>query len=264
MRPDRALLTAAAVAVALGVAAWPAHADGPGDGPQQTTGDAGALTGRPAEPAPPPIIFDEIIGILDIRVEGMSDTASEVLTKGVAAAVGKAGYMVVLPDRLREVMTTTPFNSACRVGPCLLELHKQANVDLVLVAAIVAIGANHDYVVTLVDTTTGLPIEQIQRTCDVCTIDEAISSMAAASIELVVKSAGRAPEPIIEPPPPRIVHPPPRRRLWRAGVALIGTAVVAASSGLMVHEAHPDLGAGLVGAGATLAVAGGACLTLRF
>jgi hypothetical protein len=271
MRPERWAGAAGAAlvlcAAAAGVRADGGQAGGAGQGEVAAPpADPAVGGGPPAEP-PPAVVHDEVIGILDIRVEGLSTTASEVLTRGVAEAVGKAGYMVVLPERLREVMTTTPFNSACRVGPCLGELHRQADVGMVLVAGINAIGANHDYVVTLMDTPTGLPIGQIQRSCDVCTIDEAIDGIAAAAIELVVRSAGRAPDPVVElgPPPPGRRASPPRPRLRRAGMVLLGSALVVVSGGLIVRDAeHRDLGSGLVGAGATLAVAGGACLAMSF
>src|SRR5690349_13233657 len=130
------------------------------------------------EPAPSPPV-DEVIGILDVRAEGISETASDLLTREIASAVSGSGYIPVMPERLREVMVTTPWNGACLVGPCLAELHRAADVGLVLEAYLVSVGDNFDYVVTLLDTREGVPIGQLQRTCDVCTLQEALTAPAA-------------------------------------------------------------------------------------
>ncbi|HVV83070.1 MAG TPA: hypothetical protein VHE35_08310, partial [Kofleriaceae bacterium] len=226
----------------------------------------------PPTPAPPPI-RDEVIGLLDVRFEGMSDTAGALLIREIADRVTHSGYIVVLPDRLREVMAPTDWNSACVMGPCLAGLHQLADVGLVLHIALFSIGANFDYVISLIDTRTGAPIGQLARTCDVCTLDEALAATAGAAVELVVSSAGQPPPPSGDEARPFFIgpRPPPRRhssaphRWRRAGVMLLGSAVVVGAGGMWLHGGeHAELGAGALGAAATLAVAGGTCVAMSF
>lgn len=226
-----------------------------------------ALTAaRPAAADP----GDEVIGMLDVRVIGLGETAGELLTRDLADAVGRAGYIVVLPARLREAMATTSWNTACVIGACLQELERQAAVRLVLHAALYSVGANHDYVVTLLDTVHGVPVGQLQRTCEVCTTEEAMAATAAAAVELVIQSAGRAPEPIADrpvsaPPAPPVRHRPAPLRLRRTAVMLVTSAVVVGAGGYYLRRTdHPGLGAGALGAAATLGLAGGYALAISF
>lgn len=258
---------AALAVVGLGVAVVPGAAADDGDGAAQTVTSP---TPPDAAPAPAPAPVDQVIGLLDVRVGGVGPTASELLTRQIADEVTRAGYIVVLPSRLREVMASTPWNTACLIGWCLVDLDRHAAVGRVLEAGLFSVGANFDYVVTLVDTARGVPIAQIQRTCDVCNTDEALAATTAAAVELV-QSAAHLPvgavlaRPVRRPPP---LPPRPRRdsRRWkRPGLLLIGGAFVTGVAGAIVHGGdHGEVGAGLIGAAATLAVAGGTCLALSF
>lgn len=265
-----AALAAVGLGLGLGVDAAPVGADD-GGGDQTVTGPTPSVVAPVAAPAPAPAPVDQVIGLLDVRVGGVGPTVSELLTRQIADAVTRAGYIVVLPSRLREVMASTPWNTACLIGWCLVDLDRHAAVGRVLEAGLFSVGANFDYVVTLVDTARGVPIAQIQRTCDVCNTDEALAATTAAAVELVQSAAhlpvGEVlPRPVRRPPPP----PPPRprgdhRRWKRPGLLLLGGAFVTGVTGAIVHGGdHGEVGAGLIGAAATLAVAGGTCLALSF
>ncbi len=260
-----AALAAVGLGLGLGVDAAPVAAD---DGGADQTVTGPTPPGGALAPAPAPV--DQVIGLLDVRVGGVGPTASELLTRQIADAVTRAGYIVVLPARLREVMASTPWNTACLIGWCLVDLDRHAAVGRVLEAGLFSVGANFDYVVTLVDTARGVPIAQIQRTCDVCNTDEALAAPTAAAVELVQSAAhlpvGEGlPRPARRPPPP---PPRPRsdhRRWKRPGLLLLGGAFITGVTGAIVRGGdHGEVGAGLIGAAATLAVAGGTCLALSF
>ena len=241
-------------------------------GPRRSGGGGPAQRPGPAAPAPVPDELpppsDEVIGLLDVQVEGVSPTAGEMLTRAIAEEVARTGYMAVLPARLREAMAVTPWNSACLIGACLIELDQAAAVGRVLHAKLVSTGSNYEYVVTLISTATGLPIAQIVRTCDVCTTEEALAATAHAAVELAVQGSGIEPPRHDRPRPRRggrPVRPSPAPRWRRAGLMLVGSAVVVGAGGFILRGGtHPDLGAGALGAAATLGVAGTGCLAMSF
>lgn len=249
MRPDVRAGGWAALALA---ASTPALADEPPPPPPPPAAVA------PAAPPPP---IEATVGILDLRTVGLGDAARGALAEALTSALTRAGYVAVLPERLREAMAATPWNAACVVGPCLVELHGRTAIDRGLQVGLVSTGANHDFVVTLVDTARGVPVAQLQRSCAVCTTEEALAATTAAAIEVLATPL--SPPPVVTAPAPA---PPPwsRPRLRKAGYGLLASAAVISIAGLALHDSYPDLGAGTVGAGLTLAVAGGGCLAASF
>jgi hypothetical protein len=220
-----------------------------------------------AASATPARADDDLIGLLDVRVEGVSDTAAEVFTKQIEESLGIAGLKVAPRARLREFLAGTSWNAACLVGDCLKELETHAGVAQVIEAALVSIGPSYHYTITLLDTATGTIIRQTSRKCDVCTTDEAFADAALEVVALVTNPDGDGGKPVVDLPRP----PPPastvkgRRATRGAAIALLGAAVVAGAGGAFLLSRDEDrLGAALAGGAGAFAVAGVTCLGVSF
>jgi hypothetical protein len=232
--------------------------------------------GSPAwaeEPPPPPpdpavaplapVASQPVVGVLDVRTVGLGAAVRDALTKQVSDQLAAAGYMVVVPERMREAMSSTAWNSACLIGPCLADLDRQASVGRVLEIGLVSVGANHDYVVSLIDTARGVLIEQVQRTCSVCTTEEAMAATTAAVVELV--TGVKAPVSVHARRSPLLPPAPPHRPwLRRPGYVLLVSSAALGIVGLAVHADYPELGAGVLGSALTVGVAGATAVALSF
>lgn len=247
MRPEPRLALLAALALAAPGAAF---ADDPPPPPP------------PPPPPAVPAVPEAAVGILDVRTVGLNDAARDALTEALVDALTRAGFVAVLPERLREAMAATPWNGACEIGPCLADLHARTAIGRGLQIGLVATGANHDYVVTLVDTARGVPLAQLQRSCAVCTTEEALAATTAAAIELLASPLPAPVGPPVSAPPP--AEPWSRPRLRKVGYGLLASAAVISIAGLALHDSYPDLGAGAVGVGLTLGVAGAGSLVVAF
>ncbi len=203
----------------------------------------------------------DVIGLLDVRVEGVSDTGAEVFARQIEESLGIAGLQVAPRNRLREHLAGTPWNAACLVGACLRELKTHAGVGTVIEAALVQIGPSYHYVITLIDTETGGILHQLARTCDVCTTDEAFNSAALDVVELIQqRDSDAAPAPVPPAPPP-----PGRARVRKAAWFLLGAAVAAGAGGIYLMSRDEDrVGAAALGGAGAFAVAGATCLGISF
>ncbi len=220
-----------------------------------------------AASATPAHADDDLIGLLDVRVEGVSDAAAEVFSRQIEESLGIAGLKVAPRARLREFLAGTPWNAACLVGDCLKELATHAGVGQVIEAALVSIGPSYHYTITLLDTATGTIIRQTSRKCDVCTTDEAFADAALEVVALVTNPDGDGGKPKVAipkaPPPPSTVKG--RLATRRAAIALLGAAVVAGAGGAYLLSRDEDrLGAALAGGAGAFAVAGVTCLGVSF
>lgn len=210
---------------------------------------------------------EELIGLLDVRVEGVSDTAAEVFAKQIEESLGIAGLQVASRARLREFLAGTPWNAACLVGECLKELETHAGVGQVIEAALVSIGPSYHYTITLIDTGTGTIIRQTSRKCDVCTTDEAFADAALEVVALVTNpdGDGAGSKAVLPRAPAPASTVKGRRATRRAAVALLGAAVLAGAGGAYLLSRDEDrLGAAAVGGAGAFAVAGATCLGVSF
>lgn len=208
----------------------------------------------------------ELIGLLDVRVEGVSDAAAEVFAKQIEESLGIAGLQVASRARLREFLAGTPWNAACLVGDCLKELETHAGVGQVIEAALVSIGPSYHYTITLLDTATGTIIRQTSRKCDVCTTDEAFADAALEVVALVTNPDGdAATSKDVRPKASPESTVKGRRAIRRAAVAFLGAAVLAGAGGAYLLSRDEDrLGSAVVGGAGAFAVAGVTCLGVSF
>jgi hypothetical protein len=217
----------------------------------------------PEAPAAPK---KKIIGILDVRVDGVSSTAAGKFETSIEDGLGSTEYWVATRKRMREILAGSGWSEGCTVGPCLLEVKRQTGADLVVDAYFQGSGSSYRFVVTLVDTASGAVTAQVADHCDVCTLTEALDSAALATIGLVHGAEGTealtaahatAPSPT---PPPSPVRP-----LRRTAMLLIAAAVIAGgSAAYFAHTGDNKLGYAAGGAAGGLGVAGIAVLAVSF
>jgi hypothetical protein len=261
----RTLAFGLAAAAGLWVAtAAPARAGGtqaPAAGTQTAAGEA-PTAGRKVAP------HRKIVGILDVRVDGVSSTAAERFESSIEEGLGSTEYWVATRKRMREILAGGAWNDGCVFGPCILEVKKQTGADLVVVAYFHAVGSSYQFVVSLVETTHGSVVAQVADHCDVCTLSEALDSAALATIGLV-HGAG---EPGVgfarsgAGQPAAVDRRSHRRSLRRTALLLVGAAAIAGGTGayFLRNDRNPKLGYSAVGAAAGLGVAGFTVLGLSF
>ncbi len=213
---------------------------------------------------------DDVIGLLDVRVEGLSADATAVFTRKIEEGLEMSGLKVASRERLRAYLAGTPWNSACLLGACLSELARGAEVATVIEVALATSGPSYHYVITLLDTRTGHAINQVAAKCDVCTTDEAFAEASLAVVAVVngvgdgaAPIATAAPDPQLRRTRARVMHA--RSRARTLGITLIGLAAVAAGGAYYFFEDDRDtLGGASAGAAGALGVAGFTSLGLSF
>lgn len=248
----------AAAAIGVLLAAVPAAAQPVASEPE----DAPSAERKPEPPEP-----KRVIGLLDVRAEGVSATAAEVFTKEIEQSLEMSGLAVAPRQNLLEYLAGTPWNGACLIGPCLAPLRSHGGVETVVEVALATNGPSYHYVITLLDTATGAPIGQLARKCDVCTTQEAFAAASLAVVELV-NGVGEA-----APPDPAIATPMvetrrldrARRRTRFVGIGLVvGAAAAAAGSYFLFRDERDTLGGAAAGAAGALGVAGVTSIGISF
>lgn len=140
----------------------------------------------PPPPQPPPSGNQRIVGVLDVRVEGVPPEISAQFQQQLEAQVDTKHFWLAPRSRMHEMMTnSTKWTEGCVIGKCLSEVKRQTNADLVLLAALTGSGTSFGYVVTLVRTDTGLVLAQESERCDVCTVSEALANATLATVKIL-------------------------------------------------------------------------------
>jgi hypothetical protein len=136
-----------------------------------------------------------IVGILEVRVDGVPDEIKERFQHGLEDGVDTQQYRVVSRAYVKQrMMRSTRWTDGCVVGPCLAEVRAQTGAQLVLLAALTGSGTSFGYVVTLVRTDTGRVLQQESDRCDVCTVNEAMTQATLATTGLLNNVPDRLPD----------------------------------------------------------------------
>lgn len=215
-----------------------------------------------AEPAPAPGPPQTVVGLLDVRGDGVEpvvlDRFAEAVEEGLA---GGEGLVPAPRARLLEMLAASSWSPACVVGPCLAEVRSQTAVERVVVGALAGSGQSYRFSLTLLDTARGAVLLQVNESCPACTVDDLASTATLATIALVNGTAE------VETPPASETElradalqdqlAGHARRVRRAAVLLTGLAVVTGAVGAyFVAEDRGSLGYGLAGGAAGLVAAG--------
>jgi hypothetical protein len=208
----------------------------------------------------------KIVGILDVRVEGVSSTAGERFESGIEEGLGSTEYWVATRKRMREILAGSGWSEGCSFGPCLMEVKKQTGADLIVDAYFQGTGSSYRFVVSLVDTGTGAVTAQVADHCDVCTLSEALDAAALATIGLVHGAEGQVPTAAPARAATSITPAESSARpLRRTALVLVGAAVIAGgAAAYFAHTGDDKLGYAAGGAAGGLGVAGIAVLAISF
>ena len=212
------------------------------------------------------------VAILRVSIDGASNEAASAFEDSLVTGLGNAGFAAVPRRDLLTELEEARFWAGCTFGPCLKRLHRATGIDLVLLADIRQVGQSYEFLVTLVDATTGTPSSQTVDRCAVCTFDDAAATATLAVIGLVT-GAGRVAvtDPTAGPTAtgglldPKIIRQREqeieravndrRRRLQRAAYFTAGAAAVLAAVGGALLLTDTDTG-GYVSLGGAGGLAG--------
>lgn len=210
----------------------------------------------------------DLVGILSIDTSGVSEATAEQFEAQVEEALKGVGRHSVSRKALRERLQGSEFLEGCYFGPCLTALRVASGVPLVLVARIQGEGSSYSFVITLVDTKTGMFTAQVAQTCPVCTVDEAIMTATLATIDLLSPSGEAAINPdgtklSAEQGGSENAKRPSIGPLRTAGWLFLGAGFAAAAAGgyLLLQDERRDLSIGGLASGAAL-FTGGATILL--
>lgn len=127
-----------------------------------------------------------LVGVLEVRVDGVPDEVKERFQRGLEDQLDTNHYRVMNRATIKaRMMRSTKWTEGCIVGGCLAEVRAQTGAELVLFAALTGSGTSFGYVVTLVRTDTGRVLQQESDRCDVCTVNEAITQATLATAGLL-------------------------------------------------------------------------------
>lgn len=241
---------------------------------------------KPPAPPPPPTIVstdnDEparlpndrrrIVGILDVRVDGVPKEIAEQFEAGLEEQLDSNKYWIAPRSRVHKMMeSSTKWSEGCLVGSCLAEVRTQTSADLVLLAALNGSGTSFGYVVTLVRTDTGRIIAQESARCDVCTVNEALNGATSTAVKLLIAVPEKLPDEeaahrhaldlVADKAKADTAAAHHHHRKTATIVTLAGIAVAAIGATLYYTQDHADYGLVTMAGGAGLAVGGGIALT---
>ncbi len=224
--------------------------------------------------ATPAAAEEQIVGVLHLETEGVSETASEKFESSIEEGLAGTGFRVAPRSRLKALLANSSYIDGCHFGPCLAEVYRNTKVRLVLIGRIVSLGPSYSFVVSLLDTRTGQPVSQVADRCDVCTLEEAMATATIAVVDLVSRAGGIQPDSSAKIPDPlvkareaaegkrRIAKG--RRNMRRGAIFFLSTAVLAGGVGAYFIASDKDerVGYGAAAAGGALAVSGVTMLVL--
>jgi hypothetical protein len=181
-----------------GGAAW----GGPGKAPAPTPSPAKAAPPPPPKapaPAPspvrPPADSRRIVGILDVRVEGVPPEIAAQFQSSLEAQVDPKHYWLAPRQRMHDLMAnSTKWTEGCVIGTCLAEVKTQTGADLVLLASLTGSGTSFGFVVTLVRTDTGRVLAQESQRCDICTVNQVLAESTLAAVNLLNNVPDKLPD----------------------------------------------------------------------
>jgi hypothetical protein len=207
-----------------------------------------------------------IVGILEVRVDGVPDDVKESFQRGIEEKFDAKRYWLTNRARMKQMMMgSTRWTEGCLVGQCLAEVRTQTGADLVLLAALTGAGTSFGYVVTLVRTDTGRVLRQSSERCDVCTVNEAMSRAMRATVDLLDKVPDKLPDEAAEQSATvdAAVGKVQRqlaardRRNSRLGIALAVVGLAAAVGGGALYAQNEQTYAAMIMAGGGAALASG-------
>jgi hypothetical protein len=229
-----------------------------------------AMTAAPAAAQP---ADKRIVGILDVRVEGVPKEIARQFQADLEKQLASTTYWLATQQRMRELMgNSTKWTEGCVVGACLAEVKTQTGADLVLLASITGSGTSFGHVVTLVSTHSGRYLAQDASRCEVCTVKEALTNATLAAAQLLTALPAEPPDEDaaqtakldLATTKLHAAHAATRQRHRIVGIAMTLTGVVVAGAGMTLYLAMDRSDGALAGAGLGAGLALGGVVALTF
>ena len=222
-------------------------------------------TGVASRPAPAD--NRRIIGLLEVRAEGLSDDIKEIFQRNLEDQIDTKHYWLANHASMKQrLMHSTKWTEGCIVGACLAEVRAQTGAELVLDAVLTGSRTSFGYVLTLVRTDTGQVLQQNSNRCDVCTFNEVLSKAQLATAELLNNVPDNLPDEAAEQraaidavadkgKQALAAHD---RHTTRIGLALTAVGLAAAIGGVVLYETQnkPDYAVSTAAGGGALALGG--------
>ena len=127
---------------------------------------------------------------MSVETHGVSATVASQFEQELEESLGDGGLRLIDRETLRSRLVDSDYVEGCNFGPCLAALRAATGVPLVLVARIEKVGSSFKFVITLIDSKTGMFTSQVAQPCEVCTIDEAVGTATLATIALINGTGG--------------------------------------------------------------------------
>jgi len=279
----RALVVALAGLVLASMSSSPAVAGrgkkpAPAPAPAPVKADPPAPVPTPPPPPPdtssssvaPPTDSGLVVGILDVRVVGMSPGVGDEFEhqlEALSADAAKGRFWIGTRSRLKEMLEgSTQWIDGCLLGPCMKVLREQTRVAVVLTVFLQSLGTTYRYVITLIRTDTGAVIDQRTDACGACTQDEAVAAATIATVDAVSNVPEKVAETALADPaavtlrveaPLRHKLKHQRSRVRTAGLVLTGLAAIGGGlGGYWLSKDKDNMAGPALGAAAGLATAG--------
>ena len=234
-----------------------------------TVATAAPATKSPIDSLPPaPGERRIIVGILDVRFDGMSKSAEtefERQLESVMTDAARERFWIATRRRMEAMLAgSTGWMKGCATGPCMKVVRSQTRAELALTVYLQGFGTTYRYLITLIRTDTGAVVDQRTESCAACTQSEAITQATTAILELVLGAPN--PDQVKDPSVPDPAEENARmrakarietakRRNNRTALVLLGLGAVAGGIGGYALSRDEDaIGGPALGLAAGLAV----------
>jgi hypothetical protein len=208
-----------------------------------------------------------IVGILDVRVEGVPKEIAAQFQSELERQLDSREYWLATTSSVLQMMAnSTRWTEGCVVGSCLAEVRTQTGAEIVLLATITGADNTFGYVVTLVRTDNGRWLSQEAERCDVCTVNEVLTSATLAAVNLLTAVPDVLPDEAaitsatiarIASTHAKALNTTKRRhRRIAIGTVLTGLLVAGVGSALFFIDDRPPYAIATAAAGGGLLVAG--------
>lgn len=214
-----------------------------------------------------------IVGILDVRVEGVPPEIERQFQSDLEEQLDSRAYWLAPQQRVREMMSnSTKWTEGCVVGPCLHDIRIQTGAEIVLLASITGSGTSFGYIVTLMRTDTGRLLDQDASRCEVCTVNEVLTSATRAAAKLLTAVPDKLPdeasaasaELALATTKLEAAHSATKRRRRTLGIALTVTGAIVAGAAMSLYFVLDRPAGALVGAGLGGGLVIGGIATMTF
>lgn len=218
------------------------------------------------------------VTIPEFQLEGGAPPALALqLQDGFVLGLVRAGVQVIDPTDTARKLEGHPELQRCDSSPCLKAIGQLLDVGYLVRVKIDVAGNSYKGVVRLFSTEgaapAALPIATESKSCEVCTVAEARSTML--KLADAIRSHIEEPPPPPPPPPPALPPPAPPHLAGPMLVAMAGALAVAAGAVVLAGNGpctgttcsegrqRNAMGGVLIGAGAALAVTGAYVTVVR-